>query len=137
MADIDINVPGASAQMLLELIKGQQAAATEIRLQNARLFGGDGQPGAIPTLFAMQQKLTEKLDTNKDELVAKIETAKDDLSGKMVSQKKEIEDEIDAARKEHSELDKKVSRFGTIGGTLYGVLVVLLSILGIWHKAGH
>jgi chromosome segregation ATPase len=143
MSDIELNIPGggATAALLLELVKGQQAAATELRLQNARLFGGDGQPGAIPTLFAQHQKLAEelnvKLDANKTELVNKIEAVKDDLAAKMTTQKTEIEDEISDLRTDHEDLDKKVSRFGTIGATIQAMLVIGLSAFGIWHKAGH
>jgi hypothetical protein len=139
MSDIDITVPGggATAALLLELVKGQQAAATELRLQNARLFGGDGQPGAIPTLFANHQKLSEKLDANKTELVNKIEAAKEELSLNMATQKKEIEDEICDLRTDHEGLEKKVTRYGTIGATVQSMIILAMGALGLWHKAGH
>jgi hypothetical protein len=134
MADIDINLPGGTTAMLIELLKGQQASATELRLQNERLFGGNGQPGAIPVLFAAQQKLGEQLDTNKDLLIAKIDAAKEDLSSKMATQKRDVQLEIKEVRDDHETLDKRVSKLNAIGSTLYTVLILGLSAFGIWHK---
>src|SRR5271163_2044673 len=85
--NINILPADSHGDILVQLIRGQERAATALDIQNKRLFGGDGQAGSIPALFQLQQALATKLDSNKDELVDKIEKVKDVLSEKMVVMK--------------------------------------------------
>ena len=132
----DVNVNPESSSLLIELVKGQQAAATEMRLQNARLFGGDGQPGAIKYILDQHKELAEKLDANKHELFTKIELVKTDIGDRMVSQKKDIDSDIKEVRDAGLDTDRKASRAITIGATVNAVFLGALAFLGVYHR-GH
>lgn len=140
----DIVLSPDNSSMIVELIKGQAAAATELRLQNARLFGGDGQPGAIHLIMDQHRALDAKLDKQSDTLLDKIETNKNELSAKteeiakVLAEKTEqvaatLSEKIDSKKKEQddriSEVEKKqywMSGAGTVVGITLGWVGSLL-----------
>lgn len=134
--DINIISPDTHGDILVALIKGQERAATELRLQNTRLFGGDGQQGAIPFIVQQHKELVEKLDKNKDELVEKIEETRTTLTDKIDATKKETDKDIKDLTGKHNKLDKKVNWYSG-GLAALGVAATLVTgWLGI-HVARH
>jgi hypothetical protein len=153
MADIDITVPGASAQMLLELIKGQAYAATELRLQNARLFGGDGQEGALSFILKQHDSLIKKIDgtridlalqvegtrrelaatveNTRRELAATVENTRRELSAAVLLRDQAVDTKIDALENKHSKLDAKMNRWTGAIVTIQFICGLGLGWLGI------
>jgi hypothetical protein len=104
--------------------------ATTVDLLNTRLFGGDGQIGAIPYMFEQHKQLTEKLDGNKEELLEKINIKKDELVEKIEEIKKDTDVDIKEVMDKHDKLNSKVTWYA-------GGITALWSALGLWfgfHK---
>ena len=73
---------------------------TTVKLLNTRLFGGDGQVGALPNMLQQHEKLTAQLDTNRQALLDRID-----------SKKKEIDEDVKALAEKHESLNIKVNWF--------------------------
>ena len=123
---INILPADSHGDILVQLIKGQERAATQIELQNNRLFGGNGQKGSIPALFELQQTLATKLDTNKNELVDKIDGFHKTLAGK-----------IDDVEDKHNVLDKKMNWYAGGLAALGSAATLVMGYIGIRVKTGH
>jgi hypothetical protein len=147
VADINV-VPTDNNAALIELIKGQASAATELRLQNARLFGGDGQPGAIRLIMDQHHNLEKKLEDKTNELLDKIEANKQELALKTekvaetLAEKLEIkttetDKKFSILQKDHTELDKKVTGWSYVLSVASFLLTAALAVIGIKVKAGH
>jgi hypothetical protein len=107
-----------------------------MRLQNARLFGGDGQPGAIKFILDQHKELAEKLDINKTELLTRIDATKTDLMLTIETKKDATDATIKELAEKHAVLDKKMTRVMTVGATVNAMFIGALGILGIYHR-GH
>jgi hypothetical protein len=123
--------------ILVQLIRGQERAATALEFQNRRLFGGDGQPGSIPALFQLQHDLAAKLDANKDALMDKISAAKADLSAEMSVDKQQVDEDIENLECRQQDLEKKINWYGGGIATLGAAATFVLGYLGLRAKAGH
>jgi|ERR1700735_422695 hypothetical protein len=132
---INIIPPDSHGDILLQLIRGQERAATALELQNRRLFGGDGQTGSIPALFDLQHKLAEKLDRNKEDLVEKIEGAKKDLQASIDGNKEKTDADIKEVREKAANLDIKVNWFAGGLAALGTAATFVLGAIGIYHRA--
>jgi hypothetical protein len=119
--------------ILVQLIRGQERAATEIKNLNERLFGGNGAPGALPILYEQHRTVAQKLDDNKTELLNRIDGVKEDISNKMVAQKEATDKDIEGLEKKHNKLDKKVTWYSGGIAVLGTVLTAALALLGIFH----
>jgi hypothetical protein len=121
---INILPSDSHGDILVQLIRGQERAATALELQNRRLFGGDGQQGSIPLLFQQHKELAAKMDATKDELATKLDDFKTVLTVK-----------IDGVEDKHTALDKKVNWYaGGLAALGTGVTFVLAA-LGVYHKS--
>ena len=147
MADINV-VPTDNNAALIELIKGQASAATELRLQNTRLFGGDGQPGAIRLIMDQHHSLEKKLDEKTAELLDKIEANKKELSEKTEKVAEALAEKLEGRttatdkqfstlRHDHAELDKKVTGWSYVISVGAFLITCALALVGIKVKAGH
>jgi hypothetical protein len=136
MTDINV-VPTDNNAALIELIKGQSAAATELRIQNARLFGGDGQSGAMTILFEQHRVLQHKMEGDKMELMDRIDVAKTELSTKIDTHKKTADEIVSVLRKDHTDLDKKVTGWSYVITAFQFLIMAGLAGVGIKMKAGH
>lgn len=95
--------------------------STTVRIMNQRLFGGDGQMGALPYLNEQHRAIVQKLDTNKQELLDRID-----------DKKAETDEDIKTLTEEYNKLDRKVNWFAG-GITALGTAASFL--LG-WHNKG-
>ena len=134
---INILPADTHGDILVQLIRGQERAATALELQNRRLFGGDGQTGSIPALFKLQQDLSEKLDSNKDALIEKIATVKMELSAEMGVDKIQVDKDIEDLEERHQNLENKINWYGGGIATLGAAATFVLGYLGLHAKAGH
>jgi hypothetical protein len=132
---INILPSDSHGDILVQLIRGQERAATALELQNRRLFGGDGQAGSIPALFDLQQKLAAKLDDNKEYLVTKIDGAKRDLQVSINGNKAETDGKIEKVSDAQIDLDRKVNRFTTVAATVNTIFIGAMAALGFYHKS--
>jgi hypothetical protein len=85
---INILPSDTHGDILVQLIRGQERAATELRLQNERLFGGNGQPGAIYRIVQQHEDLAQKIDDTKSDLIKKI----DEVAIAAIAKAKAVED---------------------------------------------
>jgi hypothetical protein len=95
-----------------------------LKNMNERLFGGPGQPdgGALHYIMNQHEKLSTKIDANKQELLDKID-----------SKKKETDAAIDAVKEDFTNLDSKVNRWSGALGALQFCLLTGLTYLGVKH----
>jgi len=63
--------------LLLQLVKGQAEIATTIETHNTRLFGAEGQKGAIPLLFEKLEQITREVQAVKDGAAKDVQELKD------------------------------------------------------------
>jgi hypothetical protein len=119
--------------ILVQLIRGQERAATQLQNLNERLFGANGQTGALPFLVQQHKDVAQKLDDTKTELLNRIDTAKEDLSTKMGAQKEATDADIEKVDKKHNKLDKKVTWYAGGIAAIGGLLGVALTLLEIFH----
>ena len=134
---INILPADSHGDILVQLIRGQERAATALELQNRRLFGGDGQKGSIPALFDLQQALAQKLDTNKDELAAKIETTKEVLSEKMVVMKAAADADVKLVAERQQKLENRANWYAGGLAAIGSAATFALGYLGLRARAGH
>lgn len=120
--------------ILVQLIRGQERSATEMRNLTQRLFGGDGQLGAMPYLIEQHKEVTKKMDDNKTELLDRIDTAKEDLSKKMVAQKEDTDKDIEKIQGKHNKLDKKVTWYSGGIAAIVGLLGLAGALFEIFHR---
>ena len=59
-------------ELLLNIVSGQAVLATKIDTLNTRLFGGEGQKGAIPLLFEKHEEMTKTIQAVKEDANAEI-----------------------------------------------------------------
>jgi hypothetical protein len=93
----DSNTP---SDLLLELVRGQEQAAEALKNQNTRLFGGEGQKGALPYMLEQHENLIKKIDETRVELAAKVESARLELASTVESTRRELATNVEATRKE-------------------------------------
>ncbi len=104
---------------------------------NTRLFGANGDGGAIHFILEQHRELAGKLEENKHELLTKIETAKNDLSQKLETRSTEVESKVEDLRKDHTDLDKKVTGWSYVGTALQFLIMAALAAVGLKYKASH
>lgn len=97
--------------------------ATTVELLNTRLFGADGQMGALPYILKQHEDMSAKLDKNKQELLDKIDL-----------KKKEIDTDVDELRKDHNNLNIKVNWFAGGLTALGTAATMVMSWVGLHHK---
>jgi len=99
--------------------------ALNVKNMSERLFGGPGQPdgGAIHFIVAQHKELSEKLESNKQELLEKID-----------AKKAETDTAIEKVEKDQQDLDSKVNRVVTAGVTVNAIAGLLLAWLGVRHQ---
>ena len=103
--------------------------ATQLRIMNNRLFGGEGEHGALPFLFEQHKGMQDKVDTLKTELMDKIEETRQNLTNSIDTKKESIDEEIASVKKETEKVDKKVNwiiGIGTGAGAIVGYITNLL-----------
>lgn len=110
--------------------------ATTVDLLHTRLFGGDGQTGALPYLLEQQKELTHKLDNNKQELLNKIEEKKDQLIEKMDVLKKATDDDIRELRSDTRLLERKVNWFAGGIATIGSIATLAMGWFAGFHNKG-
>ena len=84
MTDVTI-LPADNQPILIKLIEGQAAGQTEMRIQNQRLFGGDGQIGAIPFMQKQHERLEETISKGFADLAELIRNDKEKQDGRINS----------------------------------------------------
>lgn len=94
--------PNELSNPLVELIKGQERAAEAMKNQNTRLFGGEGQKGALPYILEQHEALVKKIDETRIELADKVESARTELAANVESTRKEMATNVESTRKELS-----------------------------------
>lgn len=97
--------------------------ATTVELLNTRLFGGEGQVGALPYILEKHEDLVQKLDVNKKELLDKIE-----------AKKAETDKDIEDIREEHHKLDVKINWFAGGLAALGSAATFVTAWMGLHHK---
>lgn len=95
-----------------------------LKTMNERLFGGPGQPdgGALHYIMNQHEKLSTKIDANKQELLDKIE-----------DKKKEMDATVDAIKDDVTKLDGKVNRWSGAIGAVQFCIATGLTYLGVRH----
>lgn len=131
--NVNIIPPDIHSATLLELVKGQTRLVALFDSQNERLFGGNGQPGALPTLYENQKELTRVVSQNKTELMNRIDGAKDELTKSIDVKKEKTDTDIDLCNKANANTEKKVTKVWTIGATAWAILGLIVGILAIYH----
>ncbi len=63
--------------VLIQILQGQTELTTEVKNLNTRLFGAEGQKGAIPVLFDKHEALAIIVQDVKDEALAAVQKTKD------------------------------------------------------------
>lgn len=101
----------------LEVTQSMTRQETLMENMSTRLFGGNGQTGALLFLTEQHSKLAEKIDHKTDELDTKIDTKADDKD------LKELEDK-------HDDLSTRVSWYGGIGAAIAFLISTLFTYLG-------
>lgn len=87
-------------EKLLKLVEGQASAAEQLRLQNIRLFGGDGQVGALQFLIGQHGDLVKSLNETRIELAQKVESTRTELAANVESARKELAQRVESTRVE-------------------------------------
>jgi hypothetical protein len=119
--------------ILVQLIRGQERSATQILNLTQRLFGVDGQPGALPFLIEQHKEVSKKMEDNKTELLNRIDAAKEDLSTKMGAQQVATDAKFTKVDEKHAELDKRVTWYSG-GIALLGTIATLaIGLMAIFH----
>lgn len=108
--------------------------ATTVELLNTRLFGGDGQKGAIPFILEQHMDLAKQLDSNKHELIERIEEKKDQLMDKIDKTKQETDADIKVIEEKHESLNGKVNWFAGGIAALGTAATMIMTWFGIHHK---
>lgn len=97
--------------------------ANTVDLLHSRLFGGDGQIGALAHMYQQQKELTEKLDSSKRELLDRID-----------AKKKDVDEDIKNLADKHESLNIKVNWFAGGLASLGTAATLLLGYIGIHNK---
>jgi len=112
--------------MLMEILTGQSALTTEVKNLNIRLFGADGQKGAIPVLFDRQEALGVHIQAVKDEALKAVQETKDVEIGGLRSAIGELKTQATIAM-------WKTGSISSVAGTGvgFGLTILFKKLLGI------
>jgi hypothetical protein len=108
--------------------------ATVVDGMNTRLFGANGDGGSIHFILEQHRELSGKLETNKQELLTKIESVRTDLSKKMDMQNTDLEGTVRDLRKDHTDLDKKMTGWSYVISVVSFLGMAAMTALGLKIK---
>ena len=97
--------------------------ATTVDLLNTRLFGADGQVGALPYILKQHEEISAKLDRNKQDLLDRID-----------KKKEEIDADVKDLQEKHNNLNIKVNWFAGGLTALGTAATMVMSWVGLHHK---
>ncbi|MFZ1974739.1 MAG: hypothetical protein WAU89_17970 [Candidatus Acidiferrales bacterium] len=108
--------------------------ATNVQNMSDRLFGANGDGGAIHFILTQHKELAEKMEHNKQELLDRIDGTKKDLQTSIDSNKEKTDTAIQKVDDKHDSLNTRVNWFAGGIATLGTLITFLLAAFGIYHK---
>jgi hypothetical protein len=102
----------------MKIVEGQAALASEVKIMNTRLFGGEGQPGILHMLYEKQEGFTRDLQNVKEKITLDIAAFDEKKIEPMVADIAEIKNDVSVTA-------WKIGSISSVGGAGLGIGITM------------